>query len=162
KMEFNPEIIDLDKYIQDWNISFQAAARKKSIHFTFTTNSEDSYRMLGDPEKLERIYFNLLSNAFKFTPENGSIQVALNMADMGNGNRELTLIVSNTGSNISPEHVQNIFNRFYTLDRHHSGSGIGLALTKAFVELHGGTIRVQSDSETGTSFIICFSTSKSL
>lgn len=63
--------------------------------------------------------------------------------------RWIRFTVSNTGSMISAEHIRNIFDRFYKIDMHHAGSGIGLALVKAFVELHGGTISVESDEKQG-------------
>ncbi|MEG2180820.1 MAG: response regulator, partial [Bacteroidales bacterium] len=157
KMEYNPTLFNLEKNIREWNLSFHEAARKKAIHFKFDVAPAAHYCMDGDLEKIERIYFNLLSNAFKFTPENGRILVSLSVSEQ----QELQLTVSNTGNEISVEHIQCIFDRFYTIDMHHSGSGIGLALTKAFVELHGGTISVESNPQTGTSFIVRFIQAKS-
>ena len=114
---------------------------------------DTDFRTLADVEKLERIYFNLLSNAFKFTPENGKVTVRLSTLTKED-NRWIRFTVSNTGSMISAEHIRNIFDRFYKIDMHHAGSGIGLALVKAFVELHGGTISVESDEKQGTVFTV--------
>lgn len=114
---------------------------------------DTDFRTLADVEKLERIYFNLLSNAFKFTPENGKVTVRLSTL-IKEDNRWIRFTVSNTGSMISAEHIRNIFDRFYKIDMHHAGSGIGLALVKAFVELHGGTISVESDEKQGTVFTV--------
>lgn len=77
KMEYTPLPLDLLSCFESWNESFQAAARKKHIHFSFDNMPDTDYHTLGDVEKLERIYFNLLSNAFKFTPENGRVTVRL-------------------------------------------------------------------------------------
>ncbi len=71
KMEYTPVSVDVLSSFEGWNESFQAAARKKHIHFSFDSMPDTDYHTLADMEKLERIYFNLLSNAFKFTPEKG-------------------------------------------------------------------------------------------
>ncbi|WP_373278873.1 hybrid sensor histidine kinase/response regulator transcription factor [Bacteroides faecichinchillae] len=153
KMEYTSLPLDLLSCFESWNESFQAAARKKHIHFSFDNMPDTDYHTLGDVEKLERIYFNLLSNAFKFTPENGRVTVRL-LAFTKEGQRWLRFTVANTGSLISAEHIRNIFDRFYKIDMHHAGSGIGLALVKAFVELHGGAITVESDEKQGTVFTV--------
>lgn len=153
KMEYTPVPVDILSSFKGWNESFLAAARKKHIHFSFDNMPDTDYHTLADVEKLERIYFNLLSNAFKFTPENGKVTVRLS-ALTKEDDRWIRFTVSNTGSMISAEHIRNIFDRFYKIDMHHAGSGIGLALVKAFVELHGGTISVESDEKQGTVFTV--------
>lgn len=153
KMEYTPVPVDILSSFKGWNESFLAAARKKHIHFSFDNMPDTDYHTLADVEKLERIYFNLLSNAFKFTPENGKVTVRLS-ALTKEDDRWIRFTVSNTGSMISAEHIRNIFDRFYKIDMHHAGSGIGLALVKAFVEMHGGTISVESDEKQGTVFTI--------
>lgn len=97
---------------------------------------------------MERIYFNLLSNAVKYTPENGKIVVSL-QADVAS----LRFSVFNSGSYVSSQEVDAIFERFYQIDGHQAGTGIGLALVRAFVEMHGGQITAQSD-EKGTTFTV--------
>lgn len=153
KMEYTPVPVDILSSFKGWNESFLAAARKKHIHFSFDNMPDTDYHTLADVEKLERIYFNLLSNAFKFTPENGKVTVRLS-ALTKEDDRWIRFTVSNTGSMISAEHIRNIFDRFYKIDMHHAGSGIGLALVKAFVEMHGGTISVESDEKQGTVFTV--------
>lgn len=158
KMEYTPVPIDILSSFEGWNESFQAAARKKHIHFSFDKMPDTDYHTLADIEKLERIYFNLLSNAFKFTPENGKITVRLSTLSkssptIDNG-QWIRFTVANTGSLISAEHIRNVFDRFYKIDMHHAGSGIGLALVKAFIELHEGTISVESDEKQGTVFTV--------
>ena len=152
-MEYTPVPVDILSSFEGWNESFLAAARKKHIHFSFDSMPETDYHTLADMEKLERIYFNLLSNAFKFTPENGKIAVRLSSLNKED-KRWIRFTVANTGSMISAEHIRNVFDRFYKIDMHHAGSGIGLALVKAFVEMHGGTIAVESDEKLGTIFTV--------
>lgn len=153
KMEFTPVPLDLLQCFIEWNDSFQAAARRKHIHFSFDSMPDTDYHTQADAEKLERIYFNLLANAFKFTPENGKVTVRL-AALQKDGAPFFRFTVANTGSLISAEHIRSIFDRFYKIDRHHTGSGIGLALVKAFVEIHGGSISVESDERLGTVFTV--------
>ena len=153
KMEFTPVPLDLLQCFVEWNDSFQAAARRKHIHFSFDSMPDTDYHTQADAEKLERIYFNLLANAFKFTPENGKVTVRL-AALQKDGVPFFRFTVANTGSLISAEHIRSIFDRFYKIDRHHTGSGIGLALVKAFVEIHGGSISVESDERLGTVFTV--------
>ena len=152
-MEYTPVPVDILSSFEGWNESFLAAARKKHIHFSFDKMADTDYHTLADVEKLERIYFNLLSNAFKFTPENGKVTVRLSPLTKEDG-RWIRFTVANTGSMISVEHIRNIFDRFYRIDMHHAGSGIGLALVKAFVEVHKGTISVESDEKQGTIFTV--------
>ena len=152
-MEYTPVPVDILSSFEGWNESFLAAARKKHIHFSFDKMADTDYHTLADVEKLERIYFNLLSNAFKFTPENGKVTVRLSPLTKED-ERWIRFTVANTGSMISVEHIRNIFDRFYRIDMHHAGSGIGLALVKAFVELHKGTISVESDEKQGTIFTV--------
>ena len=153
KLELVLSRSNLKEQITEWNNAFQPVALKKHIKFTFETDEKISYSMPMDIEKMERIYFNLLSNALKFTPEKGKVKVHLSSFE-----KECTpfirLCVSDTGIGISAEHIRNIFDRFYKIDLHHSGSGIGLALAKAFTELHGGTIQVESNPNSGTIFTV--------
>lgn len=153
KLELNLSAVDLSACIGNWNESFQEVMRKRYIHFSFETDPEGSYLLMADVERLERVYFNLMSNAVKFTPENGRVTVRLSAGERA-GDPCLRLVVTNTGSLIAAEHIQHIFDRFYKIERHHAGSGIGLALVKAFVELHGGTIAVASDPKRGTVFTV--------
>ena len=152
-MEYTPVPVDILSSFEGWNESFLAVVRKKHIHFSFDKLADTDYHTLADVEKLERIYFNLLSNAFKFTPENGKVTVRLSPLTKEDG-RWIRFTVANTGSMISVEHIRNIFDRFYRIDMHHAGSGIGLALVKSFVELHKGTISVESDEKQGTIFTV--------
>lgn len=153
KMEYVPVPVDIRTSFEGWNESFQAAARKKHIHFSFDSMPDTDYHTMADIEKLERIYFNLLSNALKFTPENGKVTVRLSSVAKED-KPWIRFTIANTGSMISAEHIRNVFDRFYKIDMHHAGSGIGLALVKAFVEMHGGSISVESEEKLGTVFTV--------
>ena len=155
KLELVRANMNLRVQLQEWSHSFQTLALKKHIHFVLEVNDDRAdYLMAVDAEKMERVYFNLLSNAFKFTPENGTITVTLSTLTKEEGGRYARLVVADTGSGISVRHIRHIFDRFYQMDVNHAGSGIGLALAKAFVELHGGVITVDSVEGKGTVFTV--------
>lgn len=141
--------IDLNHAVHDWMEAFYNLARSRDIKLSL--NSADMPLVLAlDPEKIERVFYNLLSNAFKYTPDNGRIDVSLSGDD-----HFVSLVVADTGQGISERELDKIFDRFYQVDRvHPKGSGIGLSLTKAFVELHGGTIAVQSALNQGSVFTV--------
>lgn len=155
KLELVRANMNLRVQLQEWSHSFQTLALKKHIHFVLEVNDDRAdYLMAVDAEKMERVYFNLLSNAFKFTPENGTITVTLSTLTKEEGGRYARLVVADTGSGISVQHIRHIFDRFYQIDVNHAGSGIGLALAKAFVELHGGEITANSVEGKGTVFTV--------
>lgn len=143
---------DFDRAIRDWMESFYSIAAKRDIKLSLNAPEgiTGGLHLALDAEKMERVFFNLLSNAFKYTPDNGTITVAYSC----DGNT-LTLSVADTGEGISERDLGNIFDRFFQVDRvHPKGSGIGLSLTKAFVELHGGTIEVESVLNKGSVFTV--------
>ncbi|MCH5221741.1 MAG: substrate-binding domain-containing protein [Muribaculaceae bacterium] len=137
--------------IKEWCESFEALARQRNIKLTIDApDNAESYHYAVDVAKLERVVFNLLSNAFRYTPDNGSIKVS-----WSSDNENLSLSVKDTGIGISKEDIANIFERFFQVDKVSSqGSGIGLALTKALVELHEGTLTVDSEPGKGSTFTI--------
>jgi len=120
----------------------------------------ESISLFFDPDKLENIITNLLSNAFKFTSAGGSITLLMNTQgpskNFKNGCAQIT--IADTGTGIESQHLSKIFDRFYQVDmsatRAYEGSGIGLSLTKELVELHRGTIEAHSEFQKGTTFII--------
>lgn len=149
RMELHLEPFDLLNSFQAWNDSFRMALLKKHISFDFEAGDAD-FQMMADAEKMERIYFNLFSNAVKYTPENGKINIRLEAEE-----HDYRLAIFNSGSYISSTDVEAIFERFYQVDGHQAGTGIGLALVRAFVEMHGGNITAHSD-EKGTTFTLTF------
>lgn len=102
--------------------------------------------VVGDSERLQQVVWNLLSNAIKFTPKKGRVQVRLQRV-----NSEIEIVVSDTGSGINPEFLPYVFDRFRQADmsttRHHGGLGLGLAIVRHLIELHGGTVQAESEGE---------------
>ncbi len=150
KLDLKLSEVDFGKAIEEWMESFRAVARKRDIRLALDAPDGESVKMALDSEKIERVFFNLVSNAFKYTPDNGTITVAYHIdGDM------LSLSVADTGEGISERDLGNIFDRFFQVDRvHPKGSGIGLSLAKAFVELHGGSISVESEVNKGSVFTV--------
>ena len=143
-----------DLILQLRNISnyYAPLAHEKNILFVFKSDLQDFWAKY-DADKLEKIVVNLLSNAFKFTPENEKVELIVKIDQL---NSKLQLWVNDSGPGIPKEMQQNVFDRFYRLRSEKStripGSGIGLSLVKELVNLHRGTIDVISDGIHGTSF----------
>ncbi|RNI31634.1 hybrid sensor histidine kinase/response regulator transcription factor [Rufibacter latericius] len=147
-------------FVQETVDSFADLSDKKSISLTFQAGVKELYTSF-DKDKLEKIMFNLLSNAFKFTPEHGKIEVALNCHQndsSSEGIKILEIKVKDSGIGIPKENQQKIFERFFrdAVPSHlmNQGSGIGLALVQEFVHLHGGVINVESAPGQGSCFTV--------
>lgn len=138
--------------LKEWTEAFHTLALRKHIRFEVTAEGDTAqYTMVADAEKIERITYNLLSNAFKFTPEKGTIKVILSRIEQNN-QACICMEVSDTGIGMSEEHIHHVFEHFYQIDVQHTGSGLGLALVEAFVNLHRGTVQVESGKGKGTCF----------
>jgi len=154
KLTLHLSEFNIAEKVKNWSEAFDTLAERRHINFTVEVKeSENPYLMVADSEKMERSLYNLLSNAFKFTPENGKIKVLLSNF-LKDGQLWMELVVKDTGVGMSSEHVKHIFENFYQVDVHHAGSGIGLALVKAFAEMHKGTVQVESRQSVGTTFTI--------
>ena len=158
RLELDMKPADLRQACQISFGYFKGLATKKHIKIEFSADEGD-YRTMADIPKLERVFFNLMGNAFKFTPENGRIAVTMNNEQVTINNEvkpAIILRVADTGPGINVEHIQRIFENFYQVDSaRYEGSGIGLVVAKSFVEMHGGTISVQNQPVgTGTIFTI--------
>lgn len=154
KLTLHLSEFNIAEKVRNWSEAFDTLAERRHINFTVEVKeSESPYLMVADSEKMERSLYNLLSNAFKFTPENGKIKVLLSNF-LKDGQLWMELVVKDTGVGMSSEHVKHIFENFYQVDVHHAGSGIGLALVKAFAEMHKGTVQVESRQSVGTTFTI--------
>lgn len=152
QLKLNLSNVCLSNAMREWCAPFADIAAKRHIKFNAVIPQEPEIRIAIDVEKMERILYNLLSNAFKFTAENGHISVTL-----GKDETSAFIIVSDTGIGIPPEDLQNIFERFFKTDKiNPNGSGIGLALSKVFIDMHGGSISVESDEGKGTTFTVRF------
>ncbi|WP_294962187.1 two-component regulator propeller domain-containing protein [uncultured Flavobacterium sp.] len=148
----------------------EAAARNIAVNFESPIDELEDWL---DPKMLEKILFNIISNAFKFTPDNGSIHISINASETENaliidGNKvpSFSITIADTGSGIPKKDLNKIFDRFYqvnNLNKEYYGStGIGLEVVKEFVELHKGKIEVESQVGQGTSFKITFPLGSSL
>lgn len=150
KMELKLYRFDIVKTLTMWVGDFQLTAERKQIRLHLDVDDlKGSHEMIADQEKISRIVFNLLSNALKYTPAGGEIFVSLK--DEG---ANLRLDVKNTGKGISQVEADKIFERFFQAKGAASGTGIGLALVKSFVELHHGEARVESEPGKGSDFIV--------
>ncbi len=140
-------------FLKSLFFSFESLALTKKIELYFES-AADYIPVSFDPDKMEKVFYNLLSNAFKFTPENGVIKVSVGFA----GKSSLEICVKDSGCGIPEDKLENIFDRFYQVDssntRENEGTGIGLALAKELVHLHNGTIKVKSKLSSGSEFIV--------
>lgn len=141
---------DIVKALTMWVGDFQLTAERKHIKLHLNMeNLKENHEMVADKEKMARVVFNLLSNALKYTPTDGDIFVSLE--DEG---EKLRLHVRDTGKGIEKEETAQIFERFFQAKGAASGTGIGLALVKSFVELHMGEVWVESELGKGSDFIV--------
>lgn len=149
-LELNLEKVDIRESIENWAMAFNEIAERKRIHFHIESEDADYISYL-DSLKAERVFYNLLGNAFKFTPVGGEITLFLSRKG-----DNFIFKVSDSGPGVPTEHIQHIFDNFYQAGATSSeGSGIGLALVKSFVDLHGGTISVSAREDgSGTVFTI--------
>jgi PAS domain S-box-containing protein len=153
KIHLEVQLISLHEVINNAIESVRASADAKKIRIRTLLDSSVGF-VRGDPNRLQQILWNLLSNALKFTPAGGRVQVILERV-----NSHVELVVEDTGVGIAPEFLPFVFERFRQADaaltRRHGGLGIGLSIVKTLVELHGGSVRVKSAGENqGASFAI--------
>lgn len=159
EVKLHPSIGDIVGFSKDISYSFMDIAEKKGIRFSFSSNI-DSLEIYFDRDKIEKILFNLLSNAFKYTHDNGmvSVQLTYNPPVNSKGDGTLAIEVKDTGIGIPADKQEKIFERFFQTDVPESmvnqGTGIGLAITKEFVKLHNGIISVQSEPDKGACFTV--------
>lgn len=147
----------LSDELSTWAEDFRAAAARRKITIIVaasgpadaSTANTDGSMIIADRDKIEHVYFNLMSNALKYTPEGGSITTTVEHAA-----QHFTITVSDTGKGIDPKELPHLFERFYQAQGSIGGTGIGLSLVKAYVDLHHGTIDAQSEPGKGTSFVV--------
>ena len=154
EMKLRASPFNLVALIKEIALSFYSLAERKKI--TFNLISEfDEIIVYVDKEKLDKILNNVLSNAFKFTPENGKISVTIKTSK-----RDCEIAVTDSGTGIPQNELDKIFDRFYQVDgshtREYEGTGIGLSLTKELIELHKGQIKVESQEGKGSVFHLVF------
>ncbi|QGY44072.1 response regulator [Maribellus comscasis] len=161
-LAFNPSWGNIVEFISSVVASFNDLSENKNIELRLVTNLRE-FNMMFDKEKLEKILYNLLSNAFKYTHVSGLVIVQLELEEIQNDmpaqtGANLIIKVKDNGIGIHPDNIGKIFNRFYQAENQDNfgsqGSGIGLALTKEYVTLHDGIIKVDSAQGIGTSFTV--------
>ncbi|MFO7526732.1 MAG: hybrid sensor histidine kinase/response regulator transcription factor [Ignavibacteriaceae bacterium] len=152
-MELNAEQHNIVSFLKSLFFSFESLAEAQKITLKFESEYQN-IPVVFDPDKMEKVFYNLVSNAFKFTSANGEIKVSLKVLKSS----EVEIQICDTGLGIPADRLPHIFDRFYQVDssmtREHEGTGIGLALTKELVELHKGKITVNSKVNEGTEFSI--------
>jgi signal transduction histidine kinase/DNA-binding response OmpR family regulator len=160
KMKVKREKMDIVPFVNEVVQAFHDLADQKSIDLKFCADSASDFSFI-DADKTEKILYNILSNAFKFTPDGGEISVCLNKEIHKNDRIRSSIPyykieISDTGTGIPAHHVEQIFDRFCHFEGNNSapGSGIGLALTKELIEVLGGTIQVSSKPGEGTHFSV--------
>jgi ligand-binding sensor domain-containing protein/signal transduction histidine kinase/CheY-like chemotaxis protein/AraC-like DNA-binding protein len=142
------------KFLREIYLSFQQQAKSNKYTYTFETDSEE-IKVYFDRDKLEKVFYNLLANAFKYTPPKGTVGVALKCTSS-----HIEVIVTDNGDGMEAHQINRIFDQFYEIPDQKSygqfihGSGIGLAIVKSIVDLHKGEIRVVSEKGAGSSFIV--------
>ena len=147
KMELRLSDFNLAESMKQWIKLFSASAQKK--HITISMDAPDTIMLRADQDKIERICYNLLSNALKYTSEGGEISL---MAKEEGG--RVMISVADNGCGISSDELPYIFDRFYQAKNAGRGTGIGLAIVKAFTELHHGEVSATSIEGKGSTFTI--------
>lgn len=147
KMELRLSDFNLAECMKQWIKLFSASAQKK--HITISMDAPDTIMLRADQDKIERICYNLLSNALKYTSEGGEISL---MAKEEGG--RVMISVADNGCGISSDELPYIFDRFYQAKNAGRGTGIGLAIVKAFTELHHGEVSATSIEGKGSTFTI--------
>lgn len=152
KLKFNYSWGDFSSFMADLNNTFLDYSRRKEVDFDLQVDHED-WQVYFDKDKVEKIYFNILSNAFKHTPGGGIIRVNLKVKHQ-ESNPTIKIDIFNSGKAIPKDELQRIFDRFYKLNPHDSGTGIGLAYTISLIKLLDGEINVMSEENKGTTFSV--------
>jgi len=153
KFRMEMQDVKLGSVLQSAVDNQRMVASAKQIIVTLTQEAGDVV-IKGDPDRLQQVFWNLLSNAVKFTPANGAVDVRMYKADS-----QVVVTVTDTGIGISSDFLPHVFDRFRQADststRQHTGMGLGLAIVRHVVELHGGRVRAESGgADTGSSFIV--------
>ena len=153
-MRFRKEMLDIGEIINSAIETMKKQSEEKKINIT-TDIPTDLLKINADKDKLIQVFINLLSNALKFTPNGGNVEIKANESE-----KYIEVCVKDDGIGIPCDKIDKIFNKFYQIDntsaRPYGGSGLGLAITKSIMDGHGGTIRVESTPGEGTVFILTF------
>jgi len=165
KLPIDPQPTDMTALLERLIERVSFAADDKRIRIELAAAPDEAMADV-DPNRMAQVFMNLLMNAIRYTPEDGSIRVEIEPGHGGASRLDagglahgmLRIVVRDTGPGIAPDHLPHLFNRFYRTDeardRNRGGMGLGLAITKAFVLAHGGTVDVESTLGEGTAFIV--------
>jgi len=153
KLRLDVQPVDLQAVVSDAVASIRPSADAKGIRVTHVLDPKGG-TITGDPNRLQQVLWNLLTNAVKFTPKGGRVQVFLRRV-----NSHVEISVMDSGQGISAEFLPHLFTRFSQADtsiaRKHGGLGLGLALVKSLIELHGGNVKASSEGEgQGSTFVV--------
>ncbi len=150
KLNVNLTEVNFSALVSEWVDAFRSVARKKDIKLNVEIPENQDFKLAVDVEKIERVVYNLMANALKYTPSNGNVTFKCSC-----DGKTLRFSVKDDGPGITEDDGKRIFDRFYQVDKiHPQGSGIGLSLAKAFVELHGGAIMLESKVGKGSEFSV--------
>jgi signal transduction histidine kinase/ActR/RegA family two-component response regulator len=153
KLRLDVQPVDLQAVVSDAVTSIRPSADAKGIRVTHVLDPKGG-TITGDPNRLQQVLWNLLTNAVKFTPKGGRVQIFLRRV-----NSHVEISVMDSGQGISAEFLPHLFTRFSQADtsiaRKHGGLGLGLALVKSLIELHGGNVKASSEGEgQGSTFVV--------
>lgn len=151
--QIDPRPMDLPKFFAEMENAFHVLAVQRGVRFTVVRRDDLPAQVVWDRDRMSEVLGNLLSNAFKFTPRSGDVELSAEPADDG-----IMLQVRDTGAGIPAEHLPHIFEKFYQADNQreasHEGTGLGLSIAREIVRAHGGDIACESTVGVGTSFTI--------
>jgi two-component system heavy metal sensor histidine kinase CusS len=147
--QIQPSLFDGRAAIEKIAAYYQTIAEDR--HVTIACSGQG--QIFADPALFSRALNNLVENALRFTPDGGTIRISVEV-----NAAQATVLVSDTGSGIAPEHLPHVFDRFYRADssRSSAGTGLGLSLVKSIVDLHGGSATIESELGRGTTVVLSF------
>lgn len=155
KIKLKSMEMEMKPFIQSIVDNFESLQKEKNVG-VYVNYPDDSVKLWFDPQKIEQVLYNLLSNAFKHVPQEGSIAVTLSRTNHAPGRQEAgswaQISVYNDGKTIPEDELQKVFERFYKVDDLQLGSGIGLAYARSLVDLHSGVINVENRQQDGVAF----------
>jgi PAS domain S-box-containing protein len=155
KFEIRPEVVSINDICRSSLNFIKQLANKKSITVEYVPMADLSTKMVVDPRRIKQILINLLNNAVKFTPENGRVDLKV-LADPDL--HQVSFSIRDTGIGIAKDNLQKVFKPFVQLDsrlsRQYEGSGLGLMMVQKLVEMHGGTVQVESEFNKGSCFTV--------